>query len=418
MDFVHADRPGRRVRLAYCLNVHPSDDVDGVLDGLERITAPLRERIAPGAPFGVGMYLPAAVAEPMAGPGRVGLDRLRGALGHHGLVPFTFNAFPHGGFLERGLKRGVFRPRWDESARVDFTRAVASLACELAGEDGGHVSISTHDGMHGTEGSGLHALERCAPNFGAVAQTLREHENRSGVRVVLGVEPEPRSSANDTAEWSDRAARQVELICDGDGGLTPDVVTRHLGLCLDACHAAVEFEPLDAAARRARDAGRPLAKFQFSSALRLPAPHADPTGRVALLALHEPTFLHQVTARGSDGRLHRVGDLDELEQRADEPEFASADEWRCHFHVPVDLEGPLEGSGSLSTTVSDADALLRRLLDDPDLWGLDDLHLEIETYTWSVLSSAARGAGDLIDGLEREYAHVLGVLDGAGWRRA
>ena len=31
MRFVHADHAGRSVRLAYCLNLHPADDLEGAL---------------------------------------------------------------------------------------------------------------------------------------------------------------------------------------------------------------------------------------------------------------------------------------------------------------------------------------------------------------------------------------------------
>jgi len=51
----------------------------------------------------------------------------------------------------------------------------------------------------------------------------------------------------------------------------------------------------------------------------------------------------------------------------------------------------------------------------PEAWGTDELHVEIETYTWNLLPGSARGSGDLIDGLEREYRHVLSLLASAGW---
>ena len=54
----------------------------------------------------------------------------------------------------------------------------------------------------------------------------------------------------------------------------------------------------------------------------------------------------------------------------------------------------------------------------PESWGTQELHVEIETYTWDILPRAARGPGELVDGLEREYAHVLARLDGAGWKPA
>ena len=52
-----------------------------------------------------------------------------------------------------------------------------------------------------------------------------------------------------------------------------------------------------------------------------------------------------------------------------------------------------------------------------EAWRPSELHLEIDTYTWDILPGSARGQGSLVDGLEREYAHVIGELARAGWRR-
>ncbi len=91
--------------------------------------------------------------------------------------------------------------------------------------------------------------------------------------------------------------------------------------------------------------------------------------------------------------------------------WRGCDEWRCHFHVPVDLDAV----GGLGTTRAQADAALQVVLAAPERWGTRELHVEIETYTWNVLPETARGAGELVDGLEREMRHVLSVLEGAGW---
>ena len=48
MRFTSPAHPGRAVRLAYCLNLHPADTLEGLLEGLRAITLPLRERRAPG----------------------------------------------------------------------------------------------------------------------------------------------------------------------------------------------------------------------------------------------------------------------------------------------------------------------------------------------------------------------------------
>ena len=159
--------------------------------------------------------------------------------------------------------------------------------------------------------------------------------------------------------------------------------------------------------------GGPLGKLQFSSALALVDPAGSPEGRAALAALAEPRYLHQVTGhRVEAGAAGRVGVSDLPELPAEDPDWLACDEWRCHFHVPVDLD---EAAG-LSTTRAHAEATLAAALEDPERWGTRDLHVEIETYTWDVLPGPARGAGDLVDGLEREYRAALSVLERAGWR--
>ena len=73
------------------------------------------------------------------------------------------------------------------------------------------------------------------------------------------------------------------------------------------------------------------------------------------------------------------------------------------------------GETGLGTTRDHASALLDVALAQPRKWGVDELHLEIETYTWDILKGPARGAGDMVDGLQREYEHVIGRLASQGW---
>jgi hypothetical protein len=228
---------------------------------------------------------------------------------------------------------------------------------------------------------------------------------------VLALEPEPRSSANDTRELAD----WLDFVRSRAGGGARDAAERHLGACLDACHAAVEFEePEDALANATR--GTPLGKLQFSSALALRSP-GDAESAARLLALDEPVYLHQVTGRHG-GERERVTDLDALAAlRPDEAaRWRACDEWRCHFHVPVDLDEL--GATGLATTRRYADALLDLALAAPERWGTRELHVEVETYTWNLFPSAQTGAATLVDGLERELRHVLARLARAGWTPA
>lgn len=401
MRFVHASHPGRCVRLAYCLNVHPARDLEELLEGLQRVTLPLRERVAPGREFGVGMYLSAAVARELCAD-RAQFARLQSLLARAELDPFTFNAFPHGGFGDRGLKERVFEPAWWERARTDYTLDVASIARALR-TGRGPISISTHTGAHSSAlapASRQQRIEQCAT---AWRELDRELERRELHDIGLALEPEPDSLLGSLAEL---ATAQLQVAAG----------ERRLGVCLDTCHAAVMFEDAGASVTRALRFGAGLFKLQFTSALALREPTRNTRGRTALFELDEPRYLHQLASRSAEGAVELQPDLG-IARAAFEsgaPALREAVEWRCHFHVPVDLDA-LDALG-LEVTSAFADEVLERLLARPDEWRSGELHVEVETYTWSILPGAARGAGDLVDGLEREYQHVVARLEGAGWR--
>ena len=409
MRFAHPAHPEFGLRLAYGLNLYPSRDARGVLAGLRAIALPLRARLARGAgAFGVGMWLPARAAREFVHQPAL-LAELAELCASAELEPFTCNAFPHGEFHGPGLKQRVFEPSWKQRERLEFTLDVARVAVALRALGGAarpaeHLSVSTHSGMFAA------ALapgdrELLADGFVRAASALAELEHECGERVVLALEPEPRSNANDTRELVEFLA----LVRQRARGAAEDAVRRHLGACLDACHAAVEFEVPEEALERATAAGAPLGKLQFSSALKLRPPHGIP----ALLALDEPVYLHQVTGRRGNERL-RVLDLPELARAWQGGAWSACDEWRCHFHVPVDLD-ELGGAAGLGTTRSEADALLARALAAPERWGVRELHVEVETYTWNLFTPAQTGSASALEGLERELRHVLERLRLAGW---
>ncbi len=449
MLFRHPAHPGRSLRLATCMNLWPAEDPAGVQAGLAQVSLPLRDALrdlVPGGEygdgFGVGLWLPAAAAfaleaDPFAA------SELREFLTEEGLDAFTFNAFPFGGFHQAGLKRGVFEPDWTNPERGFYTRAVAEFGLSIAETQNWrnaavprHLSISTHTGGHRATVVGDAAGEkadtliadfrtRCIASLQAIANGLGRLGSSARTPVKLGLEPEPRSLAGDTRELS-------EIWSELGQSKGADEV---LGVCLDTCHAAVEFEHPGAALERALGmateangrgptSGRPLAKVQFSSALSLEKPSENPDGVDSLLGLDEAVYLHQTTGRDGAGELRFAGDLPELKALRDVggeawQQWLDCDEWRCHFHVPVDLDT----TAGLGTTRSFADDLLTRVTANPDAWGVPELHVEIETYTWALPTlykdSAGREPSDRITatirGIEAEYRHVIALLRELGW---
>ncbi len=412
-------RPGETaaLRLAYCLNLHPADDLAGVLDGLRRVTLPLRERVAPGAKFGVGMYLGAELARHLAAPaGADDLARLRDFLVENDLDPFTFNAFPFGGFHEAGLKQAVFDPGWDDPARCAFTLDVARVAVAL-GSEAEFLSISTHTGFFAADAEERSQREsRSVRALLTAALGLARLEEETGRRIVLALEPEPGANCGRTYDLV-RLHRLLQSAAASDHD-DPEAAhaahARHLGTCLDACHAAVEFESPWEAFGFARTGGAPVGKLQFTSALALKNPRDD-EARERLLAMDEPRYLHQVRAVDGEERLE-ASDLPELrEALADRRSpWWRAREWRCHFHVPVDLAA-VGDTPALATTRTAADELLDLVAAPSTHLGVPERHVEIETYTWDVLPGPTRTPADLVTALEREYTHVTTRLQAAGW---
>ncbi len=419
MRYVNPLAPEYSVRLAYCTNVHPASELPGLLGWLNKVALPLARRMGVERDFGVGLYLPMQLARELARD-RSAVESFARELQAMGLDAFTFNAFPAAAFGEVGNKSAVFEPAWDTPARAEFTLDVARIALGLAESStrtrpGDHISISTHTGAHASALQSPARREACRQGIARALVELSNLGHISARRIVLALEPEPRSLCNDFAALGPWHAELSQAVRERLGNEPGGRALAALGTCLDTCHAAVEFEASRDVLEHATAAGASLGKLQFTSALRLENPARNCAAREQLFALDEPRFLHQVTARTPLG-LVRAADLGEARghfERAD-PAWMSAEEMRCHFHVPVDLESM--GTLGLATTRAHADACLAGVLAAPKRWGTRELHLEIETYTWDILPAQARGAGDLVEGLAREYAHAAQVLESAGYR--
>src|SRR5206468_2794528 len=142
---------------------------------------------------------------------------------------------------------------------------------------------------------------------------------------------------------------------------------RHLGVCYDVCHGAVEFEDPVASLRALHGAGITTPKIQLSAAIRLPGMRR--AWRNRLERFDTGVYLHQVVVRGRG--LERYPDL--ADAFAALEAGAANGEWRVHCHVPVFLRD-LGEIGSTQDALLDTLHALRAHPFAP--------HLEVETYTW------------------------------------
>jgi len=390
------------VHLTYCTNIHAGESWPEVRDSLESHLPRIKAAVSPGAPLGLGLRLSAIAAQTLGDP--AALDELRALLSRHDLYVFTINAFPYGPFHGTRVKEDVYQPDWLTAERLTYSDQSAGILARLLPE-GMIGSVSTVPGtFKAVAAQRPDAPRAMADTMARHAATLVKLRQRTGREIVLALEPEPccflETIEETLAFFGDYLHTGVSArVVARETGLSLDeayeALRRHIGLCYDICHGAVEFEdPADAFARLSA-AGIRIAKLQLSSALRLPTVGAGTEQRLA--AFDDGVYLHQVVQR-RNGALTRYVDL--------APAFAAlraghaGGEWRVHCHVPVFLEV----AGEFHSTQPTLKAALACTKS-----GFVAPHLEVETYTWDVLPPELR-QGHRADAIAREMNWVLGEL--------
>lgn len=309
-------RIGPRAHLAYCTNVHRGEDWTDVRASLEGPVAAVRARFPIARPWALGLRLSGPAVEALlAQPAE--LAWLRGWLARHNAYVFTVNAFPRGPFHGGRVKEAAYQPDWSHAARVDYTLRVAEVLAALAPRDVA-PTLSTVPVGHRSAPPDL-AVSRA--NLTRCREGLARLADRTGVRVRLALEPEPMCTLGTAAE----------AIAFLGEHLAADAASRGwLGVNLDACHHAVEFEDPAAALRAFRAADIPVLKAHLSAALALPPTEAALS---RLSSMDEPTYFHQTFLLGEKD-VERHGDIPGgvAAARAD---LAAVRELRSHFHVPL-----------------------------------------------------------------------------------
>lgn len=380
------------VHLTYCLNIHAGESWADTHHAIATHVPGIRGRVCPSEPFGLGLRLSDRASRELAEPAT--LEAFRDMLDRETLYVFTINGFPYGPFHGRAVKEHVYAPDWRDEARVAYTHRLAEILEAILPEDVSG-SISTVPGSYKPWlcPAGVpdpQAVRNIAENLARIAGGLADIHNRTGRLIRLALEPEPDCLLETTDEmvtFLTGPLLEYGLAVIGNRG--EDILRRHIGVCMDTAHQAVEFEDPADAIETYQQAGIPIAKIQLSAALEVVGPVREPLGPFC-----EEVYLHQVHARDPQGDVRTWPDLPAAlaDPQACEPGHL----WRVHFHVPLFWEG---GEAMRST--------------GPLLWGrfaeyLRDGacgHLEIETYTFSVLPEFLRAEG-VQQSVAREFAWV------------
>jgi hypothetical protein len=361
-------RDGQIVHLGYCTNVHPGEDLPEIMAQLDRFAVTVRGLVGADR-MGIGLWLAAPLAAHLAA-NPAAVTRLHRDLDARGLEAVTLNGFPYQSFHAPVVKYAVYQPDWLSDERMDYTINLARILAGLLPPDAARGSVSTLPLAWRTAWTPQHssAVRR---KLDELAGKLAAVRGQTGRLVRVAFEPEPGC----VVESTDQAVTELS-----------GANTEYLGICLDLAHLACGWEePASALARLSR-AGLPVVKVQVSAALGAEYPQEASTA-AALRGYAEPRFLHQT--RNAAGKA-----ADDLAEALD---AGLAGPWRVHYHVPLHAapQPPLHATldvlrGALAELVGGETAVCD--------------HLDVETYTWSVLPPAQRPSGpaQLAEGIAAE----------------
>ena len=304
------------------------------------------------------------------------------------------------------MKEEVYQPDWRFAERLAYSNRLADLLLELLPADGEiDGSISTVPATFRPIGATADALAQIQDNLLRHAAHLARARERTGRTITLALEPEPMcylETSEELVPFLEQkifARDAVARFCGLTGYATAEAeaaLRRHVGICYDVCHAAIEFEDPAGSIGRLRSAGIGIFKLQLSAALRVRS--VDRETLAQLKRFDEGVYLHQVVERRANGALVRYLDLApafaEIEQ-------AYGHEWRVHCHVPVFMDK----LPHLDTTQNFLSEIL-----DLHLGSAISPHLEVETYTFDVLPEELRRV-DVATAVARELAWVRARLD-------
>ncbi|MBP4138557.1 metabolite traffic protein EboE [Flavobacterium geliluteum] len=394
--------------LSYCTNIHAGESWEAVFKSIETYCIPLKEKVSPNKPFGIGLRLSYQAATELTLDNNLSI--FKDWLQNNKMYVFTMNGFPYGNFHDQPVKDKVHFPDWTSDDRLQYTQLLFTILSELLpfGLEGGiSTSPLSYKHWYPTEASLIEAKKTATKQLVAVVTQLVNLHESKGTMMHLDIEPEPDGIIENSAEYI--AFFEDYLLKEGASLLAATLfcslpkakyyIRNHVQLCYDVCHFAIGFEKSEDVLQKMEKHNLKIGKLQISAALKCTASSNTTIQELqkCLRTFDEPTYLHQSVIKTINEELLKFNDLKngiEAMQREDFKEL------RTHFHVPIFIED----YQLLQSTQNDIIDVLKK-------WRQKEFtkHLEIETYTWQVLPAHLQT--DLEQSIERELKWVLNRVD-------
>ncbi|SFZ90913.1 hypothetical protein SAMN05428642_1011238 [Flaviramulus basaltis] len=392
--------------LTYCTNIHPGETWEEVFDNLKNYTLKVKKNLTPEKPFGIGLRLSQKSATTLLQDNNL-LD-FKTWLDKNGLYVFTMNGFPFGEFHNTVIKDQVHTPDWTTEDRVNYTHDLMKILAYLLPDNmDGSVSTSplSYKYWFDKQLDVDKTTKKACLSLIKIVLQLVDIKKNTGKLLHLDLEPEPDGFLENTQEVIDfyndylltegLLTLQNELNCTSEAAKTH--ILNHIQICYDVCHFALAYEKPKFVISSLQNEGIKIGKIQISAAIKCKKSKvvSISTQQSCLRQFDEPTYLHQSVVKLDDSLVH-FSDLKEGINLMDAPNF---EEIRTHFHVPIFISD----FQVLESTQND-------IIDALKLWKKTKYsnHLEVETYTWSILPEHLQT--DITNSIIRELEWVTKQL--------
>lgn len=376
--------------LSYCTNIHPAESWPETMEALRIHVPRIQRELSPPLrdnPLGIGLRLSARAAQELLETPQA-IECLKSWLADNHARVETLNGFPYGSFHGERVKERVFQPDWTTPERFEYTCNLFRILARIGDERADTLTVSTLPASH----SWFHAdEERIFARLEAMSGFLDVQGRQTGRLLQLGLEPEPFGHFHDTFG----AIRFFDNL--RNRSRRPQLIERHIGLTYDTCHFAILREEPEFTLSAWEENGIALCKVQFSNALEF-----QMNGEESLKLLQEfddGIYFHQTSIRHGNHTMLFPDMPNALAYARDYAEETQNSVWRIHYHIPLYASPapPLRHTGSFITKTWDY------LRSHPSLHP----HLEVETYTWSVLPDSMKIP--LASQIAREMNHMAAL---------
>ncbi len=370
--------------ITYCSNIFTQKDLNSLLFNLNKYSSILKKNFR-NKKFCLGLCFSNILTNTLFK--EKNLLKLKRCLIENNFYLSSVNSFVYKSFHSKNIKEKIYYPDWTSYNRVIYTKKIL-IILDLISNKYCNISISTIPisfKLWFKRQNIKYIYYKSSFNlFNIMFFLLKIFSKKKYFHLDL--EPEPfclLESFNDFLFFFNRWLIPLSKLF----GFKKKYLKKYINLCYDISHFSVIYENHESIINLIKKNGIKIGKIQVSSALEFIMTESNKKFILKnLFFLMNSKFLHQSFVVVNQGKIFKFLDF----------KYACnfVGNFRIHFHMPIYLNNY---NYDLNTTSKETLNVLSMILKN-----IKVKHIEIETYTYSILNQ-----NELFESILKEYFLVL-----------